>query len=223
MTSNLKSVADAYDKFYKESHHFRYPRWLYKPFVAAVLRDAGVAPGQRILDVGCGQGFFSALFAELGYCADGVDVSHEAVLSAQRGYPHLAERFAQGDVLNLDCGASYDAVFVRGLSSYNTSAFATSRATTDALLKYVRPGGVLIFSYCTKFKQPSKNDGWIHHDLSETVLHFSAYEEAQVCFSIRLEAVLLRVLAGEILTRINMAVSRMFGIGGELIAIVRKP
>jgi protein-L-isoaspartate O-methyltransferase len=49
---------DRYDDKYRRAHYFRYRQWLYRPFVEALVNKANLRAGCRVLDVGCGQGFF---------------------------------------------------------------------------------------------------------------------------------------------------------------------
>ena len=60
----------------------------------------------RVLDLGCGPGFFSILFAEMGCCVDAVDASHEMLERARVNARTMGvdERitFHQADVTSLD-------------------------------------------------------------------------------------------------------------------------
>jgi 2-polyprenyl-6-hydroxyphenyl methylase/3-demethylubiquinone-9 3-methyltransferase len=46
-------------------------------------------PGERVLDVGCGEGWFCDAFAAAGFVAVGVDVAPEAIRRARARYPSL--------------------------------------------------------------------------------------------------------------------------------------
>ena len=59
-----ENVAATYDRFYRQPNYFHYRDWLYRPFIRALIKAAGLKRGSRVLDVGCGQGFFTALFAD---------------------------------------------------------------------------------------------------------------------------------------------------------------
>ena len=112
--------------------YFRYRQWLYRPFVKALINKANLRAGCRVLDVGCGQGFVSWLFADFGLKPVGVDISAEGIRSAERNYSFSGARFEMGYVISLDCEGTYDCVFARGLSLYNTEDFEGARDITDA-------------------------------------------------------------------------------------------
>jgi SAM-dependent methyltransferase len=221
MDTNIKSLASAYDEKYQRGHYFSYREWLYRPFVRALVRKANLKRGSRVLDVGCGQGFFSYLFADLGLNPVGVDISSEGIRSAERDYGLSGARFERGDVLSLEYADAFDCVFVRGLSLYNSKEFNRSHYITDALLKYLKPNGVMIFTYHTNLCPRKKSESWIYHSFSEAKKYFSSYPGATVYFTIRIETLLFGSLAFRFpFTVLCVLLSRSTGIGGELVAFV---
>ena len=221
MDTKIKSLASAYDEKYQRGHYFSYREWLYRPFVRALVRKANLKRGFRVLDVGCGQGFFSSLFADLGLNPVGVDISAEGIRSAERDYGFSGATFERGDVLSLKYIAAFDCVFARGLSLYNSKEFSRSHHITDALLKYLKPDGVMIFTYHTNLCARRKSETWIYHSFSEAKKYFSSYPGATVYFTIRIETLLFGSLAFRIpFTRLCALISRITGIGGELVAFI---
>ncbi|HEU4655901.1 MAG TPA: class I SAM-dependent methyltransferase [Capillimicrobium sp.] len=66
----------------------------------AVRRDwllARVRPGERVLDLGCGEGAFAAALHEHGAHPLGVDVVREPLRRARARHPHLAWRLVSPD------------------------------------------------------------------------------------------------------------------------------
>lgn len=215
-----QNVAATYDRFYRQPNYFKYRDWLYRPFVRALVRAAGLRPGLRLLDVGCGQGFFTSLFAEAGLDALGVDLSAQGIAQAKSA-PSGGARFEVGDALHLPYQSDFDCVFTRSCSLYNHPDFASRRDVTDALLRYVRPGGLLIFDYYTNLCPRKPRDAWRYHSLPDARRHFAPYTGARVCFSLRLDTLLLgRYAFG--FGPLNALVSRLAGLGGELVAFVPK-
>jgi len=104
-------ISKGYDEKYGSSNYFGYRIWLYRPFVEALVARVGLRPGGHLLDAGCGQGFFTWLFAERGLNAVGVDVSAAGVSSARDIYSSSGAKFEI--YLNLDGETSLTA-FLQG-------------------------------------------------------------------------------------------------------------
>jgi len=216
-----ETVAATYDRFYRQPNYFQYGDWLSGPFIRALTGAAGGGGGGRVLDAGCGQGFFTALFAEAGLAALGADLSAEGVAQATRRYGPSGAKFEVGDALRLPYAAMFDCVFTRSCSLYNCPDFAERRDVTEALLRYVRPGGVLIFDYYTNLCARKTGGAWRYHSVAEARRHFAAFAGSRVCFSVRLDTLLLGHHAFG-LSGVNALASRVAGIGGELVALVPK-
>jgi SAM-dependent methyltransferase len=217
------TLGAAYDAHYAAENFFGYRDWLYRPFVRSLARRAGLEPGARVLDLGCGQGQFTALFHDLGCEAHGVDLSPAGIRSARSTYRGSRLSFAVGDALELACREEFDCAFARSCSLYNRDDFAADRRVTDRFLDYVRPGGVCIFDYHTSLDPRRRSSTWRHHTLSDLERHFAAYPGTETFFTLRVETLALGARAlGPRASRTTAALSRAFGLGGELVAIVRK-
>ena len=91
-------------------------------------------PGQRILDLGCGDGALTAEIAARGADVVGVDASADMVAAARaRG---LDARVARGEALDVGRGA-FDAVFSNAAMHWMTD----QRAVVDGVARALRPGG----------------------------------------------------------------------------------
>ncbi|MGH3503631.1 MAG: class I SAM-dependent methyltransferase [Nocardioidaceae bacterium] len=115
------------------------------PATAALLDTAGVAPGLRCLDVGCGGGHVTCELARrvapAGHVV-GVDLDADVLELAARdaaaaGVANLA--FRRGDA-TAPPGDAYDVVYARFLLSHLTEP----AAVTTAMARALAPGGVLI-------------------------------------------------------------------------------
>jgi ubiquinone/menaquinone biosynthesis C-methylase UbiE len=112
-----------------------------------VLRRAGVEPGMRVLDVGCGTGDVSFLAARLvgpTGAVLGVDRSPEAVAVAERrardaGLGNVS--FVVQELSEVTVTAPVDALVGRLVLMYLDDPAAALRR----LLEAVRPGGVVAF------------------------------------------------------------------------------
>jgi len=218
------SRSASYDRLYEHARYFHYPLWIYRPYVARLLKKAAVTPASLVLDVGCGQGFFSYLIRMAGMRVFGVDLSEVGVHAADRVYGRFGIHFLVGDAMNLPFKHEFDCIFVRSLSLYNTEEFRSNSRVTDTLLASVRPGGCLIFVYNTKLDSRDSTSSWRYHSLRDATQHFSSYADHQIFFLSRLDTLILGKHAfNRVAFALNEFISKRFGFGGDLVSIVRKP
>ena len=223
-SGQIESVRAAYDKKYASSNFFLYRKWLYRSYVKALAKRVGIMRGAKVLDAGCGQGFFTALLADLGFNATGVDLSSVGINAAREEFGGEDIQFLVGDVLDMPFREQFDAVFVRSCSLYNVEDLTASRDVTARLLNYVRPGGSLVFDYYSRLNKSYESQGWRYHDLSDLKSHFHYFGGTKCFFSLRVDSIALGTLSfSGLMTRINQMISRCSGVGGELVAIVPKP
>ena len=108
---DIDEVRRAYDTVAREYHTRLGDELAHKPFDRAWLDRfaAGCAHGDRVVEVGCGDGHVAAYLANRGLRVDGLDLSPEMVAVARNAYPTLA--FASGNLLALPLAdASVDAI-----------------------------------------------------------------------------------------------------------------
>lgn len=116
----------------------------------AAWRAAQVAPGQRVLDVGCGPGFAAFDLAQWVTASGAVVAVDEsanfvAFVSAQaqaRGLPHL--RGVVGDVQRLDAVLGGEAPFDLAYARWVLCFVADPAAVVRGVAARLRPGGRLV-------------------------------------------------------------------------------
>jgi len=108
----------------------------------ACLARAGVSPrGRRVLDVGCGTGFWTAYYVARGAIYTGVDIAQVSVdrLAAR----HPGQRFVRADVSDGVPGGPYDLV-----NAFDVLYHITDDARWEAALRRLAgalaPGGLLL-------------------------------------------------------------------------------
>jgi len=121
---------------------------LLRPFTEKYFRTAGVGPGMRVLDLGSGMGDVALLLAEIvgpagrvvGLDRDAAALSHASQRALDQGcsswvsfQPTALENFATTEL--------FDAVVGRYILLYQPDAGATIRR----LLRYLKPGGMVVF------------------------------------------------------------------------------
>ena len=134
-----------------EHEHERLSRQsdLYEPFTRRLLLRAGIEPGMRVLDVGCGPGDVSFLLSELvgtGGSVVGVERDEQALERARRRAAeselHNIE-FVPGDFRDVQLvGGPFDALVGRLVLMYQADPAQAVRSAA----RHVRPGGVVVFA-----------------------------------------------------------------------------
>jgi SAM-dependent methyltransferase len=214
--------AETYNLKYRDPNHFHYSELIYGPYISSLIKFCGLTPGLRVLDIGCGQGFFSYLFSKYGMKVSGIDLSKSGISSAKNMYGHLGINFSVADIETTTFPDQFDCVFVRSCSLYNNEGFPGNDEVTSKLLRYLRPSGIFIFVYNSNFS--SKNSqAWRYHSWNDLKRHFRKYQKAEFYFSIKIDTWLLRKYAFSWpITRLNILISQTMGIGGDLICVLKK-
>ena len=77
-----------------------------------ILRMASIKKGERVLDVACGEGFFSAEFARSGAVVVGTDISPELLAIAAKRAPSVKFIKALADDLSALSDGEFDKAFI---------------------------------------------------------------------------------------------------------------
>ena len=112
--------------------------------IAAQVRWAGLKPGMRVADVGCGPGKITALLHRMvspGGTIVGIDQSRDRIQHARTHYGNPGISFQRKDITeSLDGLGMFDFVFIRFvLEYYRSRAFEI----VSNLARIVKPGGIL--------------------------------------------------------------------------------
>jgi SAM-dependent methyltransferase len=106
------------------------------------LADAGVTlDGRRVLDVGCGTGFFTAFYLQRGAKVTGIDIAPTSIERLSRRHPEAT--FVLADIAEHDVPTGFDVVNAFDVL-YHITDDARFAAALDRLGRAVRPGGVLL-------------------------------------------------------------------------------
>jgi len=131
LPSFLATDPDVYERFMG-----RWSARLAQPF----LEFAGVKPGDKVLDVGCGTGTISLALAELGAKTVGVDTSETYLDGARRLRSHPHVTYEHGDACRLEYPTdSFDAC----VSTLAIDVIPEVELMAAEMRRVTRPGGVV--------------------------------------------------------------------------------
>ncbi|HVM73279.1 MAG TPA: class I SAM-dependent methyltransferase [Candidatus Paceibacterota bacterium] len=101
-------VADWYDAYLEVTPES------YQAAVIApnLLRVLALKKGEHVIDIACGQGYFTRAFAEAGAHAVGADISKELITVAKKRSPKIDFHVAPAHKLSFAKDASYDAATI---------------------------------------------------------------------------------------------------------------
>ncbi len=142
-------LAAFYDRL---NAHVDYPA--IRDFLLSVFEAQGIPPGATLLDLACGTGRLTNLFAEAGYDMIAADLSPDMLAiareeSEKRG---LSPLYLCQDMRALDLYGTVDAAF----SFLDSLNYLSSAADLDALFgrlkHFIAPGGLFVFDVNTRFK-----------------------------------------------------------------------
>jgi len=214
---------DFYNEAYKRQHYFRYADWIYTPYISSLTAVCGLKKGQSVLDVGCGQGFFSQMFSRCGMKVHGIDISEAGVSAARALYGAAGITFSVAEAQAVALSEQFDCVFVRSCSLYNTESFTSQKSVSRNLFRYLKPDGTFIFVYNSNFSSKPSPE-WRYHSLSDVKQHFSDCPDPKIFFANRMAIYFLRRYSfTTFVTRLSIFLSRITRTGGDLICILRKP
>lgn len=110
---------------------------------AALIADgAGLCAGVRVLEIGCGTGMFTEMFAATGAGILAVDISDALLMKArQRGLPQDKVRFLNKRFEDCDVDGSFDAVVGSSVLHH-----LDIEAALQKIFNLLSPGGTLSFT-----------------------------------------------------------------------------
>lgn len=122
-----------------------------------LLRVLGAKPG-RVLDIACGQGFFTRAVAEAGAMVEGADISKALVAEAKRLSPKLTFHVAPANKLSFAKDGSYNAATVV-LAVQNIEDISAAFAEAARIL--APQGRLILVVMHPAFRNPQKTSwGW---------------------------------------------------------------
>lgn len=127
-------------------------------------------PPARLLDFGCGYGYFMRAAAEAGFDVWGIDLAERAVEEARRHFPDRVFPGTLDEVTQLEKG-SFDVIFASHLIEH----IPRPAPFVQDLSEYLRPGGLLVFvtPNCASLLARVSGPRWVSFKIPEHVTYFN--------------------------------------------------
>ena len=146
----------AYDEWYRaKAVRFERPFYYHhqprneRAFVHSLLRKYRVRSGQRLIDLGCGNGFYANAFSAHGLKVSAVDLSTAVIDYAKRTYGDTVDWIA-GDAFGQPYEGEFDYAFCHFFTFFNAADRPSDFADYGrAMMRYLKPGGMLWFVWHT--------------------------------------------------------------------------
>jgi len=132
-----------------------------------IARGAGLGEGIRALEIGCGTGLFTELFAQTGAHITAVDISPDLLKEArQRGLPSARVEFVEKPFEECDVDGPFDAVIGSSILHH-----LDLDASLPRILSLLKPGGRMSFAEPNMLNPQiavQKNIPWLKERLGDS-------------------------------------------------------
>lgn len=132
-----------------------------------IVASTGWKEGDRILELGCGNGQHAKILDDLGFDVTALDHSEVGIASAKSRYS--GPNFICGDVREFEPEEKFDGIYIRGMSFYHYELAGTNKHGIDVpketkkMFKWLRRGSVFVMQIASNFSG-NRPERWIHHN-----------------------------------------------------------
>lgn len=159
--SDWNQSADWYDELVGERGHIHHERTI----IPGLKRLLKLEPGQRLLDIACGQGVVCRAFAADGIRVTGIDLAEDLIQMARRRVQHTErERYYRGDVRHLmDVLPKSEAGFDAATCVLAITNMTPLSPVWQSLAAFLKPQGALVIVLLHPCFRIPQNSDW-HFD-----------------------------------------------------------
>ncbi len=140
-----------YDKKYFASG-YKHSLYIDRAFIKGIVEKYNIPPNTFLLDLGCGTGWYSNLFAELGFQVVGIDYSKTGVIKARNLYGDKIY-WVVGDAFNMPFSTKkpFNIIFCCDFPPYNLiDTPEQAIEITKNFFEYLIKDGIFIFIWSSK-------------------------------------------------------------------------
>lgn len=139
----MKSPAPTYDYGYPNAESAHHHAYLLAPLLSLIRVNSNAHSGQRILDLGCGNGSLTHTIAQQGYDIVGIEASSQGIAVARQNFP--ACRFMQARIADLPT-PEFQNAFDIVISVEVIEHLLYPRELVRVARQCLKPGGTLILT-----------------------------------------------------------------------------
>jgi 2-polyprenyl-3-methyl-5-hydroxy-6-metoxy-1,4-benzoquinol methylase len=143
-------------------------------FVRALMSKYSIRQDSRLLDLGCGRGWYSYLFTRNGLKVTGVDISSVGIQKAKESYGSEIN-WIEGDGCNLPFKEDFEIVFASGYSPLNyVESLESSKAVEIGrkLFEYLEDRGSLVFTMNSNLSKVRGQNTIMNYSLNQVREYF---------------------------------------------------
>ena len=148
-------VASWYDKHLNEADTYHE-----KVLLPNLLRLVDGNTGERILELACGQGYFTRALAKTGAHVEGIDIAPELIAIAQKESPEIPFYVGSADDLSQFKNASFDKV----LMSLAIQNIENVEGVVMEAFRILKPGGAFHIAMNHPAFRIPKQSSWVYDD-----------------------------------------------------------
>ncbi|NQE46661.1 Ubiquinone/menaquinone biosynthesis C-methyltransferase UbiE [ANME-1 cluster archaeon GoMg2] len=221
-----KSKKTWYDNFYKQSDFKHRSEKQEYAYIKMLIKKLRIKEGAKVLDLGCGTGFYTHILDLAGMDVIGLDYSKEGVYKANETFKELEFVIADANRIPFKYN-TFDLIFVKGLSLFNTSDFSSTKPLITSFLGYLTDGEWLIIALGSNLRGEQKKDSnWFNHrfdSVKQTLLRLDC-SSVEIYYTDRiLSPVFLGKFAlNKFFTKILLFIALKTKLMGELICVIKK-
>jgi ubiquinone/menaquinone biosynthesis C-methylase UbiE len=189
--------------------------------IRRVIERVGMAPGDAVMDLGCGPGLLAIPFAKAGMAVTGIDPEPEMLAAAKEAASEAGVGIA------LEQGSSFD--LPPGIGPFKLVAMGRSfhwmdrAATLEILDRLIVPGGAVTLMHDAHTKTVENNWRRVLHDIGkefgrERAFHVAAREDAdfQSHESVLLNSVFSHLERVSVFVRVKRTADDIVGLAFSL-------
>jgi len=200
------------------------PKYSYKDelmFFNLIIKKYGIKNNQT-LDIGCGTGFFTNLFDDIGFNVYGLDLNTNNLKEACKKYH---SNFLIGDARQPPFSPNtFDLILSRGLSTFYPDNIQSASEQRNVLLKLLKIGGVLVF--ITSSNLSGKRTTIQNHEIKNVLKFFQEQNtEAEIFFFFaknHLFNVFGELTFNSLFTKISYILTKITKRSGYIVCIIKK-